>query len=399
MKLFLPLIISVSICIEGNCTTFTSLEDSSKTSKEFSLRPNLMVNFFTTRQSKDRNIRNNEYSYNFREITLMGYYPVFEKNFPKKCNAERCDSDFNKNFSLLATGSLSSSKIDFSLYDNIKPVIRLSLGARAIYFDGNKSIFMANFAPFFSESAQSFGNMVPRFFASALYSRAVSEYFSYRLGFTFTYLLNGGTFLPLVGFRIGSYNSVYFNFQIPRDISLNFKISNKVWGGLFTRLSGGIYRFGMDDNKINFLQNNQVNNIALYRQELLTGIMINVAANSNLYFSFNAGFATQRKISGAFSNELIPTKKHFFADVTLKNSLFINVSVSYFFGKPIYNAGYNYLIEQKAINNSIDAGDINTGSNQTTNDMNAVKMRDITKKDIKKLNSNYLDLKDVLLEE
>ena len=373
-------------------------------SNGYMMRPNLLINLYTTRNTTNQSPKRQEFSYNYQEISVQGYFPVLQKNYLKNTNTA-----FNPNLALLATGSIAISKANFDFtndtrrtnqIEDIKPFTRVSLGLRGIYFDGNKSIFMASFSPFISESGRSFRNIVPRFFASALYSRAVSEYFSYRIGVMFTYLYDGGSILPLVGFRVGDYNKIYFNFQLPRDISLNFRISRSIWGGVFTRLNGGIYRF-TTDTPINDFRNDVNTGIVLYRQELLSGLMLNYAVNSNLYFSLNMGISTNRRLSIAQTNELKPIKAHLdgFVNELLKPTLFLNFSVSYFFGKPTYSSGYNYMIEEKALNNSNDVGDFNIGNNQINNDLNMVKPKDISKKDIKKLNASYLDLKDVMIDE
>jgi hypothetical protein len=382
------------------CSDTVNIEPDS--SKGFIMRPNLLVNLYSTRPSGDRQSKGKDFSYNYKEASIMGYYPIFERNYSKKGN-----TNYKPNLSVLATGSVAVSQVNLSIINNLQPFTRISAGLRTIYFDGNKSIWMASFSPFISESGSTFKNLVPRFFASALYSRSVSEYFSYRVGFTFTYLLNGGIFLPLIGFRVGDYNKVYFNFQLPKDISLNFRISSKCMIGVFTRLNGGIYRFSTDQPLIDYVKGDNIKKIknvssdaiVLYRTELLTGFMFNYAPNSNLYFSLNAGFATQRSISIAKTNEFIPIRNHILNNEPVRGSLFINLSISYFFGKPTYSGGYNYLIEEKAINNNNDVGDLNIGNNQINNDMNIVKPKDVSKRDIKKLNASYLDLRDLLLDE
>jgi hypothetical protein len=238
---------------------------------------------------------------------------------------------------------------------------------------------------------------VPRFYGSILYTRMVNEHFSYRLGLTYTYLFNGGTLLPLLGFRVGDYQKVFLNVQIPRDISLIWTINNHWQTGIFTRLSGGIYRFQIDEN-FTRLQD-QTGKAVLYRTDILTGLMLNYSPNSQLYFSLNLGFATKRNLNVAFTNEFIPTRAHVIDDGKAAPAPFFNFSVAINFGKPTYNGAYNHLIEQKAVNNSIDVGDFNFGNNQITNDMNKVGVRDLTKKELKKMNDQYMDVKDFLIDE
>lgn len=363
------------------------------TDHSYSFRPQLLINYMSIGKTKEprRKSVENQINYRFQEFSLSGYTPIYEKKYLK---TEK--KAFEPTLSLLFTGSLSSSRSFFQFVDT-KPVLRVSAGIRALYFSGNKNIWMLSLAPFISEESRLLKNSVPRFFGSFLYSRMVNEFVSYRLGLSYSYLFNGGTLLPILGLRVGNYQKVYLNIQIPRDVSLVWNINNKFQVGIFSRVSGGIYRFRIDDEVTRF--KDIKGKAVLYRTDLLTGIMLNYSPNSQVYFSFNTGFATRRNINVAFTNELIPVRGHVIDDGVGTPSLFLNFSVAFYFGKPTYNGGYNQLIEQKALNNSMDVGDFNLGNNQLTNDMNKATIKDINKKDLQKLNDQYLDVKDFLFDE
>ncbi|MFN0049402.1 MAG: hypothetical protein ACKVOU_09785 [Cytophagales bacterium] len=360
--------------------------------KNYSFRPQLSLNCTSIgRESERARNRNEQFNYRFQEVSLSGYIPIFEKKYKPILKYPELPS-----LTLLFTGSISNSRSYFKFTDT-KPVVRISAGLRALYYSGNKSIWMLSFAPFISEESTLYRNAVPRFFGSILYTRMVNEYFSYRLGISYSYLFNGGTFLPILGIRVGDYQKVFLNIQIPRDISLYWTINSHWQTGIFSRLSGGIYRFKIDENINNF--RNIKGNAVLYRSDILTGFLVNYSPNPNLYFSVNTGVAHNRTINIAFTNELIPTRGHVVEDGRASVSPFINFSLAVYFGKPTYNGSYNGLIEQKAVNNSIDAGDFNLGNNQITNDMNKVGIKDINKKELKKLNDQYMDVKDFLFDE
>ncbi len=366
--------------------------DSVTKPQNYSFRSQLLVNYTSIGQTNRRTRgTNNQYNYRFQEFSLSGYLPVYEKKY-----ALRSTNTEQASFTLLFTGSISSSRSYFN-FASTQPILRLSAGFRALYYTGKKGIWMASLAPFVSEETKLFKNAVPRFFGSILYTRMVNEYFSYRLGISYSYLINGGTLLPILGFRVGDYQKVYLNFQIPRDISLVWTINNHWQTGIFSRVSGGIYRFNIDRKLDKF--NNIEGKAVLYRTDLLSGIMLNYSPNSQWYFSLNAGIAHSRNINVAFTNEFIPTKAHVIDNGSASPAPFVNFSMAIYFGKPTYNGAYNHLIEQKAVNNSVDAGDFNLGNNQITNDMNRVGVNDINKKDLKKINDRYMDVKDFLMDE
>ena len=358
---------------------------------KYSFRKQLSFNFLSVGQTREplRNKNTELYQYRFQEIALSGYIPVFEGKYAR-------DQGNDASLTLLLNGSLSSSRSFFN-FSSTKPVTRISLGLRALYYSGGKNIWMVSFSPFLSEEVKLIKNVVPRFFGSVLFTRMVNEYFSYKLGLSYTYLFNGGALLPIVGFRVGDYQKVFLNVQIPRDISLNWTINNHWQTGIFTRLSGGIYRFKVEDKIGRF--KDSIGSVVLYRTDILTGFMINYSPSTNFYFSLNAGLAHNRNINIAFSNEFIPIRGHVIDDGRAVNAPFINLSMAIYFGKPTYNGVYNYLVEQKAVNNSLDPGDFNIGINQTTQDMNRVGVKDIIKKDLKTLNNRYLDVKDFLMDE
>lgn len=368
-----------------------SSDSLSQTSVVYTFRPQLTLNLLRINRGRDvSNSGKEPFRYTFREFSASGYYPVKESKFYSKNN------NYQKSLTILCTGSLSRSVADFSFIET-RPIVRLSAGVRILYNSGPKNIWMAGLSPFIAENEGSVRNAIPRFFANILYTRMVSEYFSYRLGLSYTYLFNGGALLPILGFRVGSYKGLFLNFQIPRDISLVWTINNNWQTGIFTRLSGGIYRFR--ESTLSRQIKGDEANLVFYRTDFLNGIMINYSPNFKYYFSLNAGIAHNRSVNLALTNELIPTKGHIYIDEMAQSAGFVNLSFSVYFGKPTYSGSYNYLIEQKAVNNSFDAGNFNIGGNQITQDMNRVDTRDLRKKDLKNMNDRYLDVKDFLLDE
>ena len=371
---------------------------------EFRIRTALNIDFFSTKQvgliAKSKKLA--AVNYGFSEFSLGFYTPVFSLSSKKIAD----NKTYRSNFTLLATGSFVKSNPTFDFFTTERHFIRVSGGLRALYFNGNKSLWMANVSPFIAEDNISIKNPKWRMYGDLIYSRVVNKNFSYRLGLSYTYRFGGGGLIPVLGIRIGDYNKHFLSIQFPRNISYNVKLSPKIYIGAFIRPNGGIYRFKLNKPDHSLVQSNIENkNVVMTRTDYLSGLMLNYAATPNIYLSFNTGFVYNRTVelsqnnnfNGKGGNSIFRGTGR---TLNIENSVFANLSLTFYFGKPTYSTGFSPLIEMKSLNNSYDAGDLNNSNDATTNDMNQVSDKNITKKEAKtSLEDNYKDIQDYLMEE
>ena len=369
---------------------------------DFKLRPLLNLNFYGIREKGLS--ANSSYlksiTYKFQESNIGAVIPIYTSNFYADSN-----SKYKSNFSLLGTLSSQKSISTFSFMDPIINV-RTTLGLRGIYFNGNKNIWLLNLSPFLAEDRNSYKNGQWRMFGDFVFSRAVSERLSYRLGLSYTYRFGGGRFLPVLGMRIGNYNKGFLMIQIPKNISYTHKIAKKGYLGIYMRPYGGTYRFVMknaDEAFVNPLFNNK--NLVLNRTEYLTGLMFNYGIGKNAYLDLGLGATTRRSVM-ILDNKKMNGRggRGIFAGtgkvMDILNAGFINVGLTIYFGKPTYYGAYSPLSEITTLNSTYDAGDINNTYNGATNDHNVVDPRDIKSKEAQKeLETNFRDIQDFLGEE
>ena len=371
---------------------------------DYKIRTSINLDLFGT---KERNLIANsaklkKVKYSFSEFSLGFYTPLYSYTSSKIADNKL----YKSNFTLFATASFVTSSPDFSFYRTDKSFTRISAGLRAWYFNGNKSLWMLNVSPFIAEDNISIKHPQWRMYGDLVYSRVVSKKFSYRLGASYTFRFGKGGFVPVLGVRIGDYDKHFLSIQLPRNISYNVKISPKTYLGAFVRVNGGIYRFSIKSPDQTVFQDNLDNqNIIMTRTDYLSGISINTAASPNLYLCFNAGIVSGRtvdlrmneKFNGNGGASVFKGKG---TTLNIENSIFLNVSLTYSFGKPTYQSAFSPMLEMKALNNNYDAGDLNNSNDATTNDMNKVSSDDINKKEARSnLEDNYKDIQEYLMEE
>lgn len=296
-------------------------------------------------------------SYQVNQFVFGFNAPVFTKDFYKN------DSTQISNFHLLVTGSYSSVTPLFGGFTAQHHLSKTSLGIRAIYNTGKKSVFFVEFSPFMTQDNGYSYTQTYRLATSAIYNCTVNKYFSFRLGYTRSYALGNRYHLPYIGFRVGKLDGVNFSLQFPRSISFNIPMGKYVKTSLYTKPQGGVYSFANTDS-IYYL--NKDKNLNYGRREFLTGLRIDVLPSPYFNFYINSGFITQNNISlysETFNKNNKGLYNEFYAE-KIKNSLFINAGLVFKFGKTksIYN-NYN-LYDAHDLNTTIDGGDnnVNTGN-------------------------------------
>jgi hypothetical protein len=293
-------------------------------------------------------------TYKLSQFNIGFGVPVVTKDFYNK------DSTRISNIHFLLTGNYSSINIDFGGIRDHK-MIKTSLGFRGMYNNGKKSIFFAELSPFETRDKGYAFTRTTRLATTVLYDCVVNPRFSFRLGFTRSFLWGNRFHLPYIGFRIGRLDKVNFSVQFPRSITFNVPVGKYIRTSLYTKPQGGVYSFANTDS---VPVGNIFDNKKLYfgRNEFLTGLRIDIIPGKHFSFYFSSGFTTSNYIA------FFPGTKAK-SDITLYNSyykqeikpgLFVNAGLVLRFGKTksYYNNAQMY--DMMDLNNSIDAGDNGT---------------------------------------
>lgn len=317
------------------------------------IKPTVYWNNLALGQRKFKTNKNENYS--FTQSNIGFYFPIFTNTQSNQGDKQ------GKVFQLLATGNISTAKPKFSFISNNHDLIRTNLGLSAILNTGTKNVFFANLLPFIAEDKASLQyNPTVRFTYMFVYNRTVSETFSFRLGYTKTYLLSGRPNQPIIGFRIGKFDRVHFNFQYPRYVSLDFPVDEKFTISFFNKVVGGIY--GM--RNVEF-RGDVYNSILFKRQEKLTGVEWNYNSGKLISLFFSAGIVGNSRIvlnqvqSSKLKASFLDLNQSNFIAARLEPSLFVNLGIQFSFGKAkkIYNNLSMY--DAVDINHSFGNGDNN----------------------------------------
>lgn len=290
-------------------------------------------------------------SYSVSQICLGFNIPIVTKDFYNE------DSTKISNLHFLLTGNYSSINLRFAGIDKHK-LTKTVIGFRALYNNGKKSIFFVELSPFSTQDKGHSYTRTTRLAATVLYNCAVNEYFSFRVGFTRSFLWGNRLNLPYIGIRVGKLDKVNFSVQFPRSISLNIPVGKYIRTSLFTKPQGGLYTFANTDSlPLGDINDNE--KLFFGRYEFLAGARMDILPMKYFNFYLSTGFTTQNNISfypTTGKKDNLVSYQDFYKE-KINSSMFINFGLVFRFGKTksIYNNSgiYNGI----DINNSIDGGD------------------------------------------
>ena len=296
-------------------------------------------------------------SYQVKQFVLGFNSPLFTKDYYNK------DSTVVSNFHLLLTGGYSAVTPKFSGVAKDHQLSRTSLGVRAIYNFGRRSVLYAEFAPFVTQDRGYANTRRTRIASALIYNFTVNKYFSFRLGYTRSFTFGNRLNLPYVGIRVGKMDGVNLSVQFPRSISFNVPVGKYVRTSLYTKPQGGMYSFANSDS-IYYLNNDKSLNFGRY--EFLGAARIDILPTSFFSFYISSGFTTQNYISfySETYNKKNQRKLNSFYKEKIDGSLFVNFGLVLKFGK-VKSTFNNYNMYNAFDLNSTDVGNnINTGNNQ-----------------------------------
>ncbi|TND07497.1 MAG: hypothetical protein FD123_3207 [Bacteroidetes bacterium] len=295
--------------------------------------------------------------YNFTHYNLGFYAPLVTKAWYRK------DSVSLANFHLLFTVNANSSLPHFSGQTEQHRLYKFGLGLRAIYNSGKKSIWFFDASPHsVGDKLDKTGTRLPLYSSILVWDYVHSADFSFRLGFTRTFLFGNRLHLPMVGMRFGRLDKRYLSIQFPRSVTAAWVASKNVTLSVYTKPFGGLYRFS---NKDSIYIDPDVKVITFGRWELTNGARIDLNAGSNFSMFFAGGISMNSRLTFASpdfdqNSSVFGIIKPFYR-ASMKPSPFLHVGLSLRFGKTKKLAGDHRLYEVIDMNNMYDAGDNNDG--------------------------------------
>jgi len=298
-------------------------------------------------------------SYKCSQISVGFNVPMFTKDFYNK------DSTRISNIHFLLTGGYSLLNLNFEGISRHQ-LSKTFIGFRGVYNNGKKSIFFVEVAPFISQDNGYRYSKILRLSTTLLYNCAINERFSFRVGFTRSFLYGNLANLPYVGIRVGKLDKINFSLQFPRSISLNIPAGKYVRMSVYAKPQGGFYTFA-NHNEIEY-GNRYVDSLLYFgRTEFLLGSRVDVLTFKKISFYLSGGITTQNSV------QFYPTTKspyilysyNEYYKQRVKDGLFVNFGLVVKFGKTksIYNN--SQLYNGIDINNSTAGGDGNVNHSNT----------------------------------
>lgn len=290
-------------------------------------------------------------SYQLSQTSLGYNFPMVTRDIYNK------DSTKISNLHFIFTGNYTSVKLNFegiSKHD----LTKLSVGCRGFYSNGKKSIFFVEVSPFVTRDRGYGYTQTLRLATTALYNYTANQYFSFRVGFTRSFLWGNRYQLPYVGIRVGKLDKVNFSVQFPRGMTFIVPLGKYVKTSLYTKPQGGLYTFANSDSLQigNIYENNK---LYFGRYEFLSGLRLDVQPSKFFNFYLSTGFTTKNKIAFFPTNKVkdnVSLYRSYYSE-DIKSSIFVNFGFVFRFGKTksIYNNMQIY--DALDINNTIDSGD------------------------------------------
>jgi hypothetical protein len=216
-----------------------------------------------------------------------------------------------------------------------------------------------------------------------VYNRTVSSRFSYRVGFTRTFLFGRAYTLPAFGFRAGPLDDVHFIFQFPRNLQLRFPVSKKSWGTVFIRPSGSISNIANQDS---LFPVEPGKSLQFRRREVNLGFEWSGRVSRSVSLQLASGLAGRRQVALALEDKAGKYGDPFYYE-KLRPCIFIQFGMSIRFGAA------------KSVKNNYTLYDVFDLNQQYEGENNGPADNDIPSKNpgIEKI--KYKDVEDLMLEE
>lgn len=322
-------------------------------------------------------------SFGLSQFTMGFYTPVYTRTF-------RNNDSTTGNTHYLITGNFVSLQPKF---DSIKThtLLKYGIGARIIHNSGKKGVWFIDIQPFTTTDVTTkTPNGYFRMANSLIYSHNFSDHFNMRFGAVKSFMWGNRYYLPYLGIRWGKLDEFNVSIQIPKSISVNFPISDKLRLSVFSKPQGGMYTFLNSDTLYYFNPESQYFNFTHY--EILSGVRLDFAIGKNFSGYADIGSSTRSNIT-FYSMEKnqknnVPYKVRFY-DKNLSPTGFLNFGIVWKFGKTKSYYNNRNMYDAIDLNNANGIGDNNTGPGNTDIPINK-------KKNAKNTKINLADIQDLI---
>lgn len=317
------------------------------------------IDYYTTGKrdlTKENYVDKKLKSYQVNQFAFGFNAPLFTKDFYKK------DSTQISNFHLLLAGSYVSMTPRFGGLTTQHHLSKTTIGLRAIYNTGKKSILFFEGAPFVTKDNGYRYTRASRFASSIIYNYTLNQYFSFRVGYTRSFVFGNRNHLPYLGIRVGKLDGVNLSVQFPRSITFNVPIGKYIKTSLYTKPQGGLYTMANTDT-IYYLNNDRRVNFGRY--EFLSGLRLDVLPSSFFNFYVSTGLTAQNYIgfySDSYNRKNRDSYKAFYVE-HIPSSIFMNFGLVFKFGKTKSSYNNYNLYDVQDLNNK-DIDNINKGNSQ-----------------------------------
>jgi len=294
-------------------------------------------------------------TYQLNQFCLGFNVPVVTKDFYNS------DSTKISNIHFLLAANYSVINLSFGGISNHK-LSKTSVGFRGIYNNGKKSIFFVEISPFVTRDNGYRYTRTYRLASTVLYDCSVSPAFSFRLGFTRSFLWGNRLHLPYVGIRVGKLDKINFSVQFPRSITLNVPVGKYFRASLYTKPQGGLYTFAnIDSLEVGNVHEDQ--KLYFGRSEFLSGLRLDILPSKYFNFYLSTGITTKNTIAFYPAREKSKVTSYYsYYSEKVKPGGFVNFGLVFRFGRTrsFYNSSQMYSAMD--LNNSIDDNNIKPGN-------------------------------------
>ncbi|MDP1726573.1 MAG: DUF6268 family outer membrane beta-barrel protein [Bacteroidota bacterium] len=198
---------------------------------------------------------------------------------------------------LSASNKWSSLKLSFLPEDRL--LINAKLGFNSYYFLKRKNALNLNISGLLNEDAFTINKPSLKYNYAFLYSRFVSNKFSYHTGIVYSYIYGEGILLPALGFKYKIGQKSQLSIILPLQFTYKTPISSKLMLLFYLHPQGGINRFQNDTN----LTGNASEIVLFRRKSVALGCIFIIKLKDNLSLLADPSFLLDQHFYFSEDNE------------------------------------------------------------------------------------------------
>jgi len=227
-------------------------------------------------------------TYSLNRITIGMVLPLLSKKIPALN-----DSLSPNRLGLTLNPSLSYSRLRLSYFPQERVLINHQVTLSSYYFFSQKNALFFNLRGLYNEDEFTIKNPELRYNASLMYTRKVSQRFSYYAGATYSYVYGEGLWLPLLGARFSWGTTSRLNILLPMQVSYRTRLSGNTRLLVYAHPEGGVNRF---ENRLNVSDSLQ-KTVVFRRQSFALGAAFTWQVKNNLSVVVDPALLFAQRIS------------------------------------------------------------------------------------------------------